>query len=254
LPNGTINASENQLESASSSCERWEWGCAGAVVVALVAEFAIAAIHPPYDSFLEQWGTAIADTVIALGIVGEVLFSRKDARIQTELRNRSNAKLADAIRRAAKAEFDLAILRLQTAPRQIDPAKFLAPLAKAKKPAKVELRYQKDWPEPWSFAEELFTYLNIAGWNPSLPIEIGSDDKPPNSSPPMVGPDTSGILLLTKNLLTDLKDPDSAVRGMITALETASTLTIGPDVRLPENTLKILVTPRVVTVLPISRQ
>jgi hypothetical protein len=70
----------------------------------------------------------------------------------------------------------------------------------------------------------------------------------------MVGPDTSGILLLTKNLLTDLKDPDSAVRGMITALETASTLTIGPDVRLPENTLKILVTPRVVTVLPISRQ
>jgi len=127
LPNGTINASETQLESASSSCERWEWGCAGAVVVAVIAEFAIAAIHPPYDSFLEQWGSAVADTVIALGIVGEVLFSRTDARIQTELRKRSNAKLADAIKvagnaneRAAKADLARAKLEAQLQPRSLN--------------------------------------------------------------------------------------------------------------------------------------
>jgi hypothetical protein len=71
--------------------------------VAVLAEFAIAVFHPPYNSFLEQWGSAVANAVIALGIVGEVLFSRKDARIQTELRKRSNGQLASAIESAAEA-------------------------------------------------------------------------------------------------------------------------------------------------------
>jgi hypothetical protein len=120
LPNGTIYASENELESASSSCERWEAVCAVLVVLAVIAEFAIAAIHPPYDSFLQQWGTALADAGIALGIVGEVLFSRKDARIQTELRDRSNKKLSDAIERAAKADLARAELEAKLLPRMLN--------------------------------------------------------------------------------------------------------------------------------------
>lgn len=111
LLDGIINAAESQLGRASDSCERWEWGCAGLVVVAVIAEFIIAGIHPPYDSFLEQWGTATADAVIALGIVGEVIFGRLDTRYQTELRKRSNAKLSDAIDRAAKLEKEAADAR-----------------------------------------------------------------------------------------------------------------------------------------------
>jgi hypothetical protein len=103
LPNGTMNASDANLERASSSCGTWEWGCAAVVVAAIIAEFVIAYIHPPYDSVLNRLGTVAADAAIAIGIVGEVIFGRLDARIQTELRNRSNKQLADAIKTAGEA-------------------------------------------------------------------------------------------------------------------------------------------------------
>jgi hypothetical protein len=77
----------------------------------VIAEFIIAGVHPPYDSFLEQWGTATANAVIALGIVGEVIFGRIDARYQTELRKRSNDKLSDATSRAAMLEKEAADAR-----------------------------------------------------------------------------------------------------------------------------------------------
>ncbi len=106
LPDGVMNAAENHLESASSSCEWWEWGCATIVVAGVLAELAIAWIHPPYDSLVERWGSVCADAAVALGIVGEVIFGRLDARIQTELRRRSNDRLGDAIGRLAQVEFD----------------------------------------------------------------------------------------------------------------------------------------------------
>jgi hypothetical protein len=111
LPRGIINASETQIETASSSCERWEWAFAGLVVVGVIAEFVIAGIHPLYDSFLEQWETATAGALVALGIVGEVVFGRIDARYQTELRKRSNDKLSNAIERAAILEKEAADAR-----------------------------------------------------------------------------------------------------------------------------------------------
>jgi hypothetical protein len=107
LPNGTINASDAQLDRASSSCEGWEWGFAGIVVAAVIAEIVIAYIHPPYDSLLNEWGTTLADAAVAFGIAGEIIFSRLDARIQTEIRRRSNEKVAAASDRAAKAETEL---------------------------------------------------------------------------------------------------------------------------------------------------
>lgn len=116
-----MNAANGQLEDASSSCEWWEWGCAGLVVAAVVAEFIIAGIHPLYDSFLEQWGLAIADAAIALGILGEVLFSRKDANIQSELRRRSNERAATLEKEAAEARERTALLEKITAFREISP-------------------------------------------------------------------------------------------------------------------------------------
>jgi len=103
FPNGMMNASDAQLESASSSCGYWEWGCAGLVLIGIIGEFVIAYAHPPYDSFWNHWGITFADAAIAVGIVGEVIFGRLDARIQTELRARSNKQLADAEKDAAEA-------------------------------------------------------------------------------------------------------------------------------------------------------
>jgi hypothetical protein len=100
------------LEEASSSCERWAWASAGLVIVGVFAEFVIAIVHPSYDAFFERWGSAFADALIAIGVGGEVLFSMIGARCQTELRNRSNKKVAEAVDRAAQA--DLARVKLES--------------------------------------------------------------------------------------------------------------------------------------------
>src|SRR4051794_27141504 len=60
LRNGVMNATEPDLESSSESCEWWGWFCGGLVVVAVVAEVAIAALDPPYGAWLEHWGNVAA--------------------------------------------------------------------------------------------------------------------------------------------------------------------------------------------------
>jgi hypothetical protein len=133
LRDGAINAADDFVEKAASSCERWEWGCAFVVVLSVAAEFVLASIHPSYDSPWNRWGTAIADALIALGIVGEVLFGRIDGRYQTELRKRSNDRLAQvefdngylqdsaaqAMERASLAEKAAAEANLKLAPRSM---------------------------------------------------------------------------------------------------------------------------------------
>lgn len=121
LPDGTINATETQLEMASESCEFWEWGFAGLVIVAVVAEFIIAGIHPSYNSLLEQWGTAIADAVIALGIAGEVLFGRKNGGIGNELRRRAIDRLAKSESSLQVVTLKLLIAEAKLEPRRLSP-------------------------------------------------------------------------------------------------------------------------------------
>lgn len=170
LRDGTMNAAEDAIESASSSCERWEWGCASVVVLSVVAELVLASIHPSYDSPWNRWGSAIADALIALGIVGEVLFGRMDGRYQTELRKRSNARLADAIatgaaaeRQAAEAYNELIFTRLR---RTIDTESLpqvmalLTPFAGVHFDVSVG-RYSG---EQWAFLWEFGPALQASGW------------------------------------------------------------------------------------------
>lgn len=97
MPNAVINAADNQLEAASTSCERWGLGGAGVVVAAVIAELVIAWIEPPYISFLAD--SAIADAAIAVGITVEVVLGTMwNNHIQTELRKRSNTRLEGAIK------------------------------------------------------------------------------------------------------------------------------------------------------------
>jgi hypothetical protein len=159
LPNGLTNATDAQLDSASSACERWEWGCAGIVVVAVLGEFLIAGIHPSYDSFLEQWGTAMADAAIAIGIVGEVLFGRMDARIQTELRTRSNKKLAEA-------ERETALIKARVEPRVLSAEQQSHIAARISEFSGQPIRIAA-WPpgqETEIFMRQIDVALTVGGW------------------------------------------------------------------------------------------
>src|SRR6202050_2410242 len=102
LPKGTMNASDAQLEGASSSCERWGMGFAGIVGVSGVAQLIIVEAHPSYLSFLTY--SAVTDAAVAIGIAVEVLIGTIwNNHNQTELRRRSNAQRASAIESAAEA-------------------------------------------------------------------------------------------------------------------------------------------------------
>jgi hypothetical protein len=94
-------------------------GCGVIVVASVAAEFVIAIVHPSYDSPWQRWGSAIADALIALGIVGEVAFGMWNNRIQTELRARSNQRLGEANERAAKADLARAELEAKLLPRTL---------------------------------------------------------------------------------------------------------------------------------------
>ena len=101
LPNGTKNASEPELEVASSSCETWGIWCGVFVVLSVAVELIIAWCDPPYETFLKL--SIWPDAVIGIGIVGEVLFGMLDSRIQTALRKLSNDELGEAKKEAGEA-------------------------------------------------------------------------------------------------------------------------------------------------------
>ena len=103
LPNGMIKASDDELEKSIESCERWEWFGGGLVVFGLAASVAIAAIHPKYDSFLEQWGSVIADGLVAIGVVIEIKFGQMAGLRQSELKRRSDILVAEANKHASEA-------------------------------------------------------------------------------------------------------------------------------------------------------
>jgi hypothetical protein len=140
-----MNAPDEAIDSASESCERWEIGFAILVILSVVAETVLATAHPSYDSLLALWGSVITDALIAIGIVGEVIFGRIDGRYQTELRKRSNDRLAqvefdngflqesaaraneraaEALQKAAKSDLDRAKIEQRLAYRSLNDEQF----------------------------------------------------------------------------------------------------------------------------------
>jgi hypothetical protein len=115
LPKGMINASDDELEKSIGSCERWEWFGGGLVFAGVAATVAIAIVHPEYDSFLEQWGSAIADSLVAAGVAIEIKFGQMAGLRQNELKRRSDEKVAEANNIAAQATKDAADARERTA-------------------------------------------------------------------------------------------------------------------------------------------
>jgi hypothetical protein len=115
LPKGMIKASDEELDKSIESCEGWEWFGGALVIFGVIATVTIAAVHPQYDSFLEQWGSAIADGLVAVGVAIEIKFGQMAGLRQDELRRRSDEKVAEANARAAEANERSARAELETA-------------------------------------------------------------------------------------------------------------------------------------------
>jgi hypothetical protein len=180
-----MKASAPELEKSIESCERWEWYGGGLVVVGLIADVAIAAIHPPYNSFWEQWGSSIASGLIAIGVVAEIKFGQMAGLRQHELKRRSDKKVAEAQRKSANAnaragnsEALAALAQARAAEAQLELAKFkaarilsaeqqtrisekLKPFAGAKYDAGIGPMGD---PEPLYLLRSIHSALSAAGW------------------------------------------------------------------------------------------
>jgi len=165
-----INASDEELEKSIESCERWEWIGGGLVVVGVMAEVAIAVIHPPYDSFLEQWGSSLANSLVAIGVALEIKLGQMAGLRQSELKRRSDERVGVANVRAEEAnqkaqEAALELARLIT-PRTIS-AEQKAQIVEAIRPfanTPFDFSLMPD-PEPLALMNELEEVLTGSGWN-----------------------------------------------------------------------------------------
>ena len=117
--NGVINASDSELEQAAGICERVAAWSTFLVFIGLAFEGWIAVKHPKFDSPLERWGSFWADVLVAVGVLGELLPSMLVRRYNTEVKRRSDEKLAEAVRRAAEAEKETASLKARFSWRQL---------------------------------------------------------------------------------------------------------------------------------------
>lgn len=109
------NATNEALNQSVESCERVAEFSGIAVVVGLVIEVVLAYRHAPPDSFGGIWGSVIADSLVALGVAAEILFSRLGAARQRELQRRSEIVVAEANERAQQAIKDAAEARERAA-------------------------------------------------------------------------------------------------------------------------------------------
>jgi hypothetical protein len=166
LPNGIINAGKEELERSIGSCERWGWFGGGLVVMGVAGEVAIAAYHPSYDSFLEQWGSAIANGFVAIGVAAEILFGRMAGLRQSELIRRSDEKAAEANARTAELQKENLRLRAAISWREIAPADLqrLTALLASVAPSEVIIEYVRGDPESQNAAGYFLQAFRAANW------------------------------------------------------------------------------------------
>lgn len=240
LNNGINAATDDQLEEAATSCEKWAWGCAILVVIGVAVEFGLAVNHPSYGSIREIWGTALADLLIGLGVAGEIVFARMGFSRQSELTHRSNKKLEDAHTRsalaqkraeeasslAARAMYDLAEaneraaalevqaaqLRKQISPRHLNYFEFVE-FVKGQQGLPVEIMFVKDDADAFTLSLEIRSGLRDAGWDAHEPIPIPILDQPISAQLPStmtVGGQPSGVTVVAHSATPEEMMADSS--------------------------------------------
>jgi hypothetical protein len=120
------------------------------VVVGVIAELAIAIYHPLYDSFLEQWGSSLANGLVALGVAFEIKFGQMSGLRQTELRRRSDKELAEAKAALAKVLTSRAEIIF---PHKEEIIAKISPFAGTKFDIGHSKRGREEWDFLWQFEE-----------------------------------------------------------------------------------------------------
>ena len=107
-----INPTNDQLEEAISFSESLSKFSGVVVVFGLVIEAMLALRFPERDPFIQKWGTVLADTLVVLGVAGEIFFGsisgRLEKKLRENIRRESEEKIAVANERAAEAKSDAA--------------------------------------------------------------------------------------------------------------------------------------------------
>jgi hypothetical protein len=176
LPKGGVkSASDNALEKAAESCEFWAWFCGGLVVAGLVMEFALAALHPPYDNFWSRWGSSLTTALVAIGVFGEIQFGRMGYRREHELKLRSDERFAaanimaeQAKKEAAEARERTAEIEKLTAWRHVNPEqrRQIADAIKERAPSfDVLIEFERADPEAFAYAYEIAKIFAESGVN-----------------------------------------------------------------------------------------
>ncbi len=250
-----MKASEPELEKSIESCERWEWFGGGLVVIGVIAEVAIAAIHPPYDSFWEQWGSSVANSLIAIGVALEIKFGQMAGLRQNELKRRSDekaavaeARAAEAIQKAAEAnaravqsQLRLQMLWKEVSPRHIEFEPFKKAL-EGQIPAHVEILYLRDASDAFLLAFQIRALLSESGWTvePLQPIPEVSSDTPLTVT---VGGQPAGITVVAKSIEGGSTSPYAVLMHAL-----GKGLGVGvfacPHPSVPDGMVRIVVGPR----------
>ena len=161
LGNKIEDASEERLKIAGESCMRWEVGCGLALVVlGLLGEFALAWVHPGYDSIWDRWGEVTCDFAIALGVAGEIFFSSRSHKYSGELTRRSNQRLADLK--------EATLWRTLTNAERVPIAESLRASGSA---ASVRFSVLANDPESMYFAGQIGIAFKAAGWRVGYSFE-----------------------------------------------------------------------------------
>jgi hypothetical protein len=138
-----------------------------AVVSGLALEVIFAAaFHEPPETLVSHWGPVVSDTLVALGVAGEVLFSHKARNNSEELTRRSEERLSDALARASRTEQEL--IHLKTPRRILFDARASNALIVALTPYSgtvFDIGMGPNDGEVEDFAWDLGPQLWAAGWN-----------------------------------------------------------------------------------------
>jgi hypothetical protein len=264
-----MGKTDDQLRSDIAANEsRAEWG-AWLVVGGLALEIVLATAKSlGYERpIIENWGGVLADCLIALGVYSEIHFGRRASNTNTELRRRSDERVAAANARAADAELRTELLHSAMAynemPRSLDENTFVE-VIKNVSVGSIEILYDHSVPDALLLGMMYAAALQKATWN-VLGVNAVDPTKPDKS--PMGIPEPYiimgrgspwGISIISKddprtpgNFIISKSDTDplwTELKGQAAALAKATLdsgadrfASIGTDKRPPENIFRLVI-------------
>jgi uncharacterized small protein (DUF1192 family) len=177
--NGVMNATNDELDGIVSSGERLAGWCALLIVAALVTEAILAFVS------LSPLGTKIAtftaNSLIAVGVFGELFFHKRSSHAQNESQRRSDLKVAELNERASEAQAETERIKAAFADRRItsEQSRIVTETLRTRKiEGSVSVGYPANDREAMQYAFDIALMLRVAGIkvvspsNPDLPVGL----------------------------------------------------------------------------------